>query len=408
MNRSAAHEWRLTTLGKLVDVLDYARVPVSAKEREKRPGRIPYFGAVGQVGWIDSALFDEELVLLGEDGVQFFDTSKTKAYRVDGPAWVNNHSHVLRARASDVSSRYLTHYLNQVDYRGFANGTTRLKLTQASMRRIPVRLPGLAGQRRIVEVLEDHLSRLDTAMQSLHNCKRRIRALERAHLDRLTHVGDWRAERLSSLAVKSDYGTSTKCIVGGAGIPVIRIPNVQQGRVDMLDEKRAEDPSVDLSSRMVKDGDLLVVRTNGSRHLIGRAAVAGRGLRSSFASYLIRFELDRSRISPEWALAVLRCSSVRSRIEEIAASSAGQYNLSLGKLGALEFPLPPLARQAELVKRLASLDAEIAAARRTVVDAEARGQSLRRAMLRAAFSGRLTDRPPERGAAPQDAGSKPA
>ena len=138
------------------------RVPIGAKERAGRLGPIPYYGATGQVGTIDRPIFNEPLVLLGEDGVQFFDPSKTKAYLIDGPAWVNNHAHVLRARPI-IERKFLNHYLNHCDYRGFANGTTRLKLTQAAMRQIPIPVPSLDGQRRIVDLLEDHLSRLDAA-----------------------------------------------------------------------------------------------------------------------------------------------------------------------------------------------------------------------------------------------------
>jgi type I restriction enzyme S subunit len=119
--------WEWATLGELVDVLDHQRVPVSAREREKRRGNVPYYGATGQVGWIDQKLFDEDLVLLGEDGVQFFDGSKRKAYAVSGPSWVNNHAHVMRGQ-SGVEQRYILHYLNHFDYSGYATGTTRLKL----------------------------------------------------------------------------------------------------------------------------------------------------------------------------------------------------------------------------------------------------------------------------------------
>ena len=67
-------------LEDVVDILDSQRVPVNAKERENRKAKIPYYGATGQVGWIDDYLFDEELVLLGEDGAPFLDANKQKAY----------------------------------------------------------------------------------------------------------------------------------------------------------------------------------------------------------------------------------------------------------------------------------------------------------------------------------------
>ncbi|MDF1580357.1 MAG: restriction endonuclease subunit S, partial [Desulfuromonadales bacterium] len=110
MNNSSKNElstgWEWTTLENVAEILDSQRVPVNAKERETRQGDIPYYGATGQVGFIDDYLFDEELVLLGEDGAPFFDPSKQKAYIIRGKSWVNNHAHVLRTKAG-IPSSYL-------------------------------------------------------------------------------------------------------------------------------------------------------------------------------------------------------------------------------------------------------------------------------------------------------------
>jgi type I restriction enzyme S subunit len=95
---TAPRGWVSAELGDLVEVLDRFRVPVNAEERAGRQGKIPYYGATGQVGWIDNFLFDEELVLLGEDGAPFLDPQKPKAYTIRGKSWVNNHAHVLRGR----------------------------------------------------------------------------------------------------------------------------------------------------------------------------------------------------------------------------------------------------------------------------------------------------------------------
>ena len=93
--------WVWTTLASCAEILDSQRVPINAKERETRiRGKpeselYPYYGATRQVGWIDDYLFDEELVLLGEDGAPFLDFLKDTAYLVKGKSWVNNHAHVF-------------------------------------------------------------------------------------------------------------------------------------------------------------------------------------------------------------------------------------------------------------------------------------------------------------------------
>jgi restriction endonuclease S subunit len=165
------------SLGECVEVLDSKRVPVNSKERAKRPGDVPYYGATGQVGWIDVPLFNEELVLLGEDGAPFLDADKTKAYVIDGPSWVNNHAHVFRALPGVVDSWYLKYALDCVDYHPLVTGTTRLKLTQAQMRRITIPLPDLVTQQRVVA----ELARQDSIISALREggaaARRKAKAL---------------------------------------------------------------------------------------------------------------------------------------------------------------------------------------------------------------------------------------
>lgn len=144
---------------------DAFRKPVNATERSKHEGNIPYYGATGQVGWIDDYLTDEELILLGEDGAPFLDLLKDKAYIITGKAWINNHAHILKSFFGHVGNKYLLHYLNIFDYTGYVNGTTRLKLTQASMDTMPIPIAPLTEQQRIVDRIESLFAKLDEAKE---------------------------------------------------------------------------------------------------------------------------------------------------------------------------------------------------------------------------------------------------
>ncbi len=170
MSQTVSHampsNWVVEPLGSVVDILDSQRVPVNSDERANRKGDVPYYGATGQVGWIDAHLFDEELILLGEDGAPFLDSAKTKAYLIMGKSWVNNHAHVLRGRPG-ILNRFLMHQLNQVDFRRFVSGTTRLKLPQAPMRQIPLVIAPEAEQARLVDEIEKQFTRLDAAVAAL-------------------------------------------------------------------------------------------------------------------------------------------------------------------------------------------------------------------------------------------------
>ena len=189
--------WCWTYLKNVSDCLDNFRKPINANERNARLGDVPYYGATGQVGWIDDYLTNEELVLLGEDGAPFLDLLKNKAYLINGKAWVNNHAHILRSKFGTMGNRLLIEYLNSFDFTGFVTGTTRLKLTQASMNKIIIPLVPLAEQQRIVERIESLFAKLDEAKENMQNVlegfeTRKAAILHKAFTGELT--ANWRKQ----------------------------------------------------------------------------------------------------------------------------------------------------------------------------------------------------------------------
>ncbi len=150
--------WVITSLNSIIILLDWQRKPINSKEREKRISNLekeklyPYYGATGQIGYIDNYLTDGENILIGEDGAPFLDEYSKKAFIVKGKYWVNNHAHILK---SLINIKYLCEYLNSFNYYGFVNGTTRLKLTQGKLLTIPVTLPPLREQNRIISKINE-------------------------------------------------------------------------------------------------------------------------------------------------------------------------------------------------------------------------------------------------------------
>ena len=148
--------WAELPLYAICEILDSRRKPINSKDREKRVeiAKIlyPYYGATGQVGLIDNYVLDGDYLLLGEDGAPFLNRYEKKAYFVSGKIWVNNHAHILKPR---INLSYMMYYLNAIQYRPYVTGTTRLKLTQEVMRNIPVLVPPLAEQERIISKIEE-------------------------------------------------------------------------------------------------------------------------------------------------------------------------------------------------------------------------------------------------------------
>lgn len=207
-------DWQIASLEVCVDILDSQRVPVNNKERRTRiqnksPEQLyPYFGATGEVGKIDDYLFDEELVALGEDGVPFLDPRKPKAYLLSGKTWVNNHAHVLRAAEGLTTNQFLLHFLNQFDYQEYVNGGTRLKLTQANMRRIPFQLPSLAEQKVIADKLDTLLAQMENTKARLERIPEILKRFRQSVLaaavsGRLTE--EWRDKRDDYKDIETDF-----------------------------------------------------------------------------------------------------------------------------------------------------------------------------------------------------------
>ena len=199
------NEWRYVPLSEAVVVLDTLRKPINSKERATRiEGKAqselyPYYGATGQVGFIDDYITDGEYVLLGEDGAPFLNTFAQKAYLISGKSWVNNHAHILRSKGNN---KFLCYYLNYFNYKGYVSGTTRLKLTQAQMKTIPVPVPSVEEQERIVARIEELFSELDNGVETLRKTKQQLAVYRQAVLKKAfegAYTEQWRKDNKSVL-----------------------------------------------------------------------------------------------------------------------------------------------------------------------------------------------------------------
>jgi type I restriction enzyme S subunit len=384
--------WEFSPLGEVVHVLDGRRIPVNATERASRPGPVPYYGAAGQVGWIDEALFDEPLVLLGEDGVQFLDRGKPKAYSITGPAWVNNHAHVLRTRDGVLNQRFLVHYLNWIDYSGLANGTTRLKLTQAAMRRIVVRLPPCDEQQRIVDVLEGHLSCLDAARDYLRAAQRRTASMQATALGDL--VASARREGVPSvLGAVARWGSGGTPKSGDpryysdGSIPWAVIGDLTDGPVTLTATSITPAGLAESAAKIVPANSVLIAMY-GSIGKLGLPAVP------MATNQAIAFAMPHSEIERDFLFWYLRAE----RPSLIAAGRGGtQKNISQTILKSWPIFVPPVEVQRRLTSRMQALherSVQLQVATSRVLLQE---RGLRRALLDAAFSGRLTRHSPSSG-----------
>ena len=128
--------WEERTCADFMDILDSKRVPLSAREREKKAGDIPYYGATSVMGYVDEALFDEVLLLVGEDGSVVRPDGTPFTQYIWGKSWVNNHAHVLKG--AGISTEQLKVFIDQVQIQPYVTGAVQAKLNQKNMKTIPL------------------------------------------------------------------------------------------------------------------------------------------------------------------------------------------------------------------------------------------------------------------------------
>ena len=399
--------WCWTYLTKAAECLDNFRKPINATERAGRNGNVPYYGATGQVGWIDDFLTDEDLVLLGEDGAPFLDLIKDKAYLITGKAWVNNHAHILRSLFGDTGNRYLLHYLNSFNYAGYVNGTTRLKLTQASMDTIPIPLPPLAEQQRIVGRIESLFAKLDEAKEKAQAVldsfeTRKAAILHKAFTGELTAkwreehgvgMDSWKCVKFSDVLDVRD-GTHDSPTYHDMGYPLITSKNLKDGQITDKDiryiskedyEKINERSKVDI-------GDILFAMIG----TIGNPVVVQN--EPQFAIKNMALFKNIGRINPYFVKYYLESKTVNDKMQKDAKGSTQKF-VSLGYLRAFLIDVPLELEQMEIVHILDNLLAEEQQAKETAEAVLEQIDLMKKSILARAFRGELgTNDPSEESA----------
>ena len=170
-------EWEEVTLKDCARSLDNLRVPLNSGQRQAMVGDIPYWGANGIVGYVNDYIFDSTIVLLAEDGGYFDEFASRPIANISyGKAWVNNHAHVLTAKTNTINE-WLYFSLVHKNILAFINGGTRAKLNKSDMLKIPIRLPSLKEQQKIVTVLTNADSEIELLQQQLADLQQEKKAL---------------------------------------------------------------------------------------------------------------------------------------------------------------------------------------------------------------------------------------
>ena len=321
-------------LEDVCEILDSRRVPITAKDR--KAGTYPYYGANGLQDYVADYIFDDELVLLAEDGGNFGSKERPIAYRVSGKCWVNNHAHVLKAKPN-MHVDYLCYALMFYDTEGLVNGATRQKLTQAAMRQMVIPYRDMTEQLQIIK-------KISQIVRSIEKRKEELQLLDQLVKSRFIELfGDpqrnphgYKHTKLSDIATYYNGLTYKPENVAAEGTIVLRSSNIQNSQLDFADTIRVD---CAIKARlMVQKNDILMCSRNGSAKLVGKVALI-KDIQEpmSFGAFMM---IIRSHYFG-YLMTYFQMDAFRQQIKTGATTTINQITGRM--LDDVTIPLPPMA-----------------------------------------------------------------
>lgn len=322
-------------LEEVCEILDSRRVPITAKDR--KAGVYPYYGANGLQDYVADYIFDDELVLLAEDGGNFGSKERPIAYRVSGKCWVNNHAHVLKAKPS-VNVDYLCYALMFYDTDGLVNGATRQKLTQAAMRQMVIPYRNMADQVQIVEEISKVTRLIDKRKEELLL----LDQLVKSRFIELFGGADYPKVLFENVCVFLRNGACIKQTKGAGGYPITRIETLSNdmfnidrlGYADITDLEKYQ-------SYVLHNGDILISHINSVAYL-GRA-VQYRGQLDTAIIHGMNLLCARiaDSYNPTYIEWFFKTPMAKEYISTITKKAVNQASITTSDLKKMQVPNPP-------------------------------------------------------------------
>lgn len=374
--------WQMKSLGDFCDILDSKRKPVTKSDRVAGP--YPYYGATGIQDFVADFIFDEPLVLVGEDGAKWASGEST-AFPVDGKCWVNNHAHVLRPLRDKLLDNWLIHFLNHSDLTEYVSGLTVPKLNQGSLREIRIPLAPIEEQQRIVTLLDEAFADIATAKVNAEKNIQNVRDFFTGQLQAIFESGskNWHDSTLGKTYDVRD-GTHDSPKYQDEGYALITSKNLKREGLNFDDVKLISqlDYTKINERSAVNQGDVLLAMIG----TIGNPTVVE--IESNFAIKNVAL-LKVPKIQNSYFLQYyLSTPSVIAKMQSEAKGTTQKF-VGLGYLRAFPISIPALAEQQKIVEKLDELRTESERLESIYCQKLSALDDLKKSLLHQAFSGEL-------------------
>ncbi len=381
--------WEVKKLGEVCDILDKLRKPITKRNRVE--GEYPYYGATGILSYVHEYIFDEKLVLIGEDGAKW-KSGDNSSFIVSGKYWVNNHAHVIRPIRNSMLDEWVVNFLNFSDLTQYITGMTVPKLNQKKMKNIPIPLPPLPEQKRIVAILEKAFTAIDKAKANTEKNLKNARELFQSKLQETfdngklkIDSGEWEEKKLGEVCL-IERGSSPRPIKkyftsGEDGVNWIKIGDTKGVNKYIYSTRQKITKEGAKKSRHVQAGDFILSNSMsyGKPYIMKTDGYIHDGW---FVLRLHHF------VDTEYFFQLLSSPYVNNQFHNLASGSVVK-NINGDLVKKVILPIPPFAEQKQIVKKLDSVSIEtkkletIYQRKITCLD------ELKKSILQQAFNGEL-------------------
>ena len=371
--------WTNKKLGDVCEILDSQRKPITKGKRE--PGAIPYYGATGCLDYVKDYIFNEKLVLLGEDGAKW-GAGDNSAYIINGKSWVNNHAHALRPKRDLLIDELLVYYLNFSNLLPYITGVTVPKLNQEKMRSIEIPIGPLKEQQSIVDYLDSAFAKIDALKANAEKALGEAKALFQASLKEMLEPKEgWEEKKLQEVACDFSRGKSKhrprndKKLFGG-NYPFIQTGEIRNANVYVTSHSSTyNEIGLSQSKLWPKDTVCITIAAN-------IAEVAILKYPSCFPDSVIGFVADINKVDKMFVFYSL--IHYQQELKKQGKGSA-QDNINLGTFEKNRFPFPSLQEQHSIVATLDSLKSKVDRLQENYEKISKECDALKQAMLREIF-----------------------
>jgi len=373
--------WEIKKLGEICENLDSKRIPITQRKRTK--GDIPYYGASGIVDSVSDYIFDEDLLCVSEDGANLLARTYPIAFSISGKTWVNNHAHVLRFK-NFTTQKFVEIYLNSIRIDDYVGGMAQPKLNQAMLNKIPIPLPPLPEQQRIVSILDEAFACIERSRNNAERCLSLSKALFESYLQGVFENGNWETKKLNEITEVKD-GTHDSPKYNKEGIPFVTQKNIKPDGLSFDDTKFITDIDHEKFYKRsnVTYGDILISMIGANR---GMAAIVDD--KRVFSIKNVGLIKSSDNINMNYLLYFLK-SSIAMKYVLYMSNGGAQEFVGLTALRNFPIPLPLLKEQQTIVRQLDALRAETkkleAVYQKKLDDLE----ELKKSILQKAFAGEL-------------------